>query len=130
MRAKLRIATLAALCMFLVVAASGCQYSYPFEFSGIVRGADGVPLPGVTVTLKANSARDSSFPVVTGADGSFKGRVRIDEMEFERGPLPKWSLELSKDGYESATIDVSPKQKPESPKKTTSISAEVTLNAK
>jgi hypothetical protein len=130
MRAKLRLFTALAFALFLVVGVSGCQFSYPFEFSGVVRTADGAPLPGVTVILNAGSVRESSFPVVSGADGTFKARVLIGDIAFMREALPKWSLELSKVGYESAAVDVSPQQKPESPRKTTFISTEGTLKAK
>jgi hypothetical protein len=47
-----------------------------------------------------------------------------------REELPKWSLELFKDGYEPATVDVSPNQKPESTRKTTYIFIEGTLKSK
>jgi hypothetical protein len=43
--------------------------------------------------------------------------------------LPQWSLTLSKNGYQDATLDISPKQKPESPRKTTQLWAEGTLVA-
>lgn len=130
MRVKVRLITTSAFALFLVVGVSGCQFSYPFEFSGVVRTADGTPLPGVTVTLSAGGVRESSFPVVSEADGTFRAQVRIGDIEFMREALPRWSLELSKDGYESAVVDVSPKQKPESPRKTTHISTEGTLKGK
>jgi hypothetical protein len=129
MRAQLRALATAVVGLFLVVAVSGCQFAYPFEFSGVVRAADGRPLPGVSVTLNAGNVRESSFPVVTGADGTFEARVRIGDIEF-MGKLPKWSLELTKDGYETATVDVSPGEKPESPRKTTFITAKGTLKIK
>ena len=84
-------------------------------------------MTGVSVTLTAGSIRESSFPVITAADGTFKARVRIGDIEFMQDELPKWSLELAKDGYETAIVDVSPKQQPESPRKTTFISTEGTL---
>jgi hypothetical protein len=92
--------------------------------SPALRNGDGTPVAGVSITLNAGHIRESSFPVVTGPDGTFKATVRIGDIEFMREELPKWSLELSKDGYESATLNVSPKQKPESPSKTTQITVE------
>ncbi len=130
MQAKLRLVATTVFAVFLLVGVSGCQFSYPFEISGVVRAASGSPLPGVRVTLNAGSIRESSFPVVTGPDGTFKANVRIGDIEFMREELPKWSLELSKDGYETATVDLSPKHKPESPRKTTFISAQGRLKAK
>src|SRR4051794_22497420 len=130
MRAKLRLFATSTFALLLLVGVSGCQWSYPYEFSGVVRAADGTPLPGITVTLSAEGVRESSFPVFTGADGTFNALVRIADIEFMREALPKWSLELSKDGYESATIDVSPKQKPESPRQTTFVTAEGTMKVK
>jgi hypothetical protein len=129
MQAKLRLVATTVFAVFLLVGVSGCQFSYPFEISGVARATDGSPLPGVSVTLNAGSVSESSFPVVTEPDGTFKARVRIGDIEFMKEELPKWSLELSKDGYETATVDISPKQKPESPRKTTFISAEGTLKA-
>jgi hypothetical protein len=130
MRSNLRILTTAVFGSLLVAGVSGCQFSYPFEISGVVRATDGTPLAGVNVTLNAGSIRESSFPVDTGPDGTFKATVRIGDIEFMRKELPKWSLELSKEGYETTTVDVSPKQKPESPRKTTFISSKGTLKAK
>jgi hypothetical protein len=129
MPSQLRVIATAAFGSLLILGVSGCQFSYPFEISGVIRRADGDPLPGVSVTLKAQSIRESSFPVVTGTDGTFKARVRIGDIEF-MGRLPKWSLELSKEGYEAGTVDVSPKQRPESPRKTTLINAVGTLKVK
>jgi len=130
MRPTLRVFGTTLFGLFLVVGVSGCSFSYPFEISGVVRSADGTPLAGVSVTLNAGSIRESSFPVVTGADGKFTGTARIGDIEFMREGLPKWSLELSRDGYETTTVDVSPKQKPESPRETTFVSTSVALKAK
>jgi hypothetical protein len=129
MPSQIRITATAAFGSLLILGVSGCQFSYPFEISGVIGGADGDPLPGVSVTLKAGNLRESSFPVVTGPDGTFKARVKIGDVEF-MGGLQKWSLELSKEGYETSTVDVSPKQKPESPRKTTFINAGGTLKVK
>lgn len=129
MQAKLRLSAMSLLALLVLVGVSGCQYSFPFEISGVVRAADGGPLAGVRVTLNAGGIVESSFPVVTGPDGTFKARVRIRDIEFMPSELPKWSLELSKDGYEKATVEISPKQ-PESPTKTTFISAKGILKAK
>jgi hypothetical protein len=129
MRAALRLIGVAAFALFLV-SVGGCQFSYPFELSGVVRATDGAPLPGVTVTLKAGGISESPFPLVTGDDGTFKGNFRIADREFMRDELPTWSLKLSKDGYESATVDVSPKQEPESPRTKTFITVVWTLKAK
>jgi hypothetical protein len=103
---------------------SGCQYGYTFEFSGTVRTSNGAPLPGVSITINATDIRDSSFPVVTLGDGTYKATVRIMDIAFMRGKLPTWSLELKKDGYETATVDVSPKQEPKSAGKTTFVTAD------
>src|SRR4051794_26553441 len=99
--------------LVLVLGASGCQYSYPFEISGVVRGAaDGAPLTGVTATLQAGGIRESSFPVVTGPDGSVRASFRVADSQFMRGELPKWTLVLTKEGYEDQALDVSPTHTP------------------
>lgn len=127
MRAAFRVIATAVPGLFLIVGLSGCQFSYPFEISGVVRTPDGTPVSGVTVNFTAEGIRDSSFPLVTGFDGTFKGKVRIADVEFMREELPKWSLELSKEGYQPTTVGIGPKEKPESPGNTTIISTQVTL---
>ena len=62
--------------------------------------------------------------------GTFKALVYIREIEFSRQELPKWFLQLSLEAYETATVDCSPRRKPESPSKTTFITVESTLKAK
>lgn len=114
----------------LVIGVSGCQYSYPFEISGMVRTADGTALAGVHVTLRAQGILESSFPVVTAQDGTFNGHIRVMDSEFGGNRLPTWILELSKEGYESANVDVSPTQQPKSPRKTTVVSADGTMKVK
>jgi hypothetical protein len=89
------------------------------------------PLAGVSVTLKAKGILNPSpFPVLTGPDGRFVATFRVVDIEFMHEELPKWSLVLSKEGYQEQTLDVSLKQKPESTKKTTAIDAEGSLQAK
>jgi len=126
MRQKLRYCATAVAGLLLIIGVSGCQYNYPFEISGVVRNAaDGAPLAGVSVTIRADGIRgESPFPVITGPDGTFKARFEVGDIEFMRDELPQWSLTLSKDGYQDATLDISPKQEPESPRKTTQLRAQ------
>jgi len=49
--------------------------------------------------------------------------AKLKIVEFMRDELPQWSLTLSKDGYQDETLDISPKQKPESPRRTTQLRA-------
>jgi hypothetical protein len=131
MRANIRIVTTALVGVLVICGVSGCSIVYPFELRGVIRNsADGTPLAGVTVMLKAPGIIESHFPVVTEADGSFVATFKVFDTQFDHGKLPQWSLDLSKDGYEEETLDVSPKQAPESSKKTTQISVEGSLRVK
>lgn len=111
---------------------SGCQFSYPFEISGFVQSAaDDTPLPGVTIALKADGLRgESPFPLITGEDGKFRAAFRVGDIAFTHGDLPKWTLVLSKDGYQNQTLEIRFTQKPESTSKTTTIPIEGRLKPK
>src|SRR5436190_18659103 len=122
MRSPIRNLATAAVGFLFVFSLGGCQLSYPFRITGVVRDADGNPLPHVKVTLKAAGIINSSFPAYSGPDGTFKALVYIRDAELGRKELPKWFLQLFLEGYETATVDCSPTQKPKSTNKTTFIS--------
>ena len=118
--------------LLLLTATSGCQYSYPFEILGIVRNADGEPLAGVRVTCKGLElgSRQAAFPVISRLDGKFRAKFEVSDTHFVYDRLPDWSLILTKDGYQDAAVDISPKVRPESATTTTTIATEVVLSAK
>ena len=120
-----------ALVLLVTGGLSACQRIYSFHVSGVVRANDGGPLSGVQVGLKARSIYNSPFPVNTGPDGKIDAQFQVLESEFYADRLPQWELELSKGGYETVRVDISPKQRPESSAETTLISvAETTLRVK
>jgi hypothetical protein len=123
---RMTMATLASLA--LLCGTNGCHRVYPFELRGGVRSAaDGSPLAEVTVMLRVGGiVGGTPSPVVTGADGTFNVSFRVADIEFMRDKLPRWSLVLSKEGYDNLTIDVSPTQEPKS-SRTTTISVDVKL---
>jgi hypothetical protein len=132
MRTTSRSAATALGGLLLVYAVSGCSYSYPFEMSGVVKdAASGAPLAGVSVTLEAGlCSSDNPFPVVTQPDGTFSANFRVYDGDFMGNRLPKWSLTLSREGYADLTIDVSPKQIPESTTKPTPIKVAARMEPK
>lgn len=112
-------------------AVSGCQFSYPFEINGVVQASDGTPLTGVSVKIKPDlGIRESTFPVLTGTDGRFRASIQVADREFRHSPLPKWTLEFTKAGYDPATVTISPSATPASKHTTTVISTSATLNAR
>src|SRR5262249_54910294 len=127
MRCNVHILTVGVFGLLLLVGTSGCSFAYPFEISGLVQSADGTPLPDVAVFFEAEGIWESSFPVVTQPDGTFKARVRINDIEFMHEEMPKWTLQLTKNGFENTTVDVSPKSKPKSPRQTTYIDTKPTM---
>jgi hypothetical protein len=119
MREKQLRTLLPALCGLLIAApASGCQYSYPFAIRGtILTVADGSPLAGVRVVLKAPCVTivgpgTEETPALTG-NGKFLLTFEAPEVCFtDTGSRSQWSLNLSKEGYTDEVIDVSPGQEP------------------
>ena len=130
MQPNRRTFTTSALALLVTGGLSGCQRIYSFDVIGVVRAVDGQPLSDVQVSLKARSVYKSQFPVGTGPDGKFNAQFQVLDGEFYPDRLPQWELELSKDGYETVRVDISPKQRPEPSAETTLISAGGTLRAK
>ena len=67
----------------------GCQLAYPFEISGVVRDPEGKPLAGVQVSLICAYTAQSSFPTVTGPNGTFKATIRVYDIEFSSQRLQR-----------------------------------------
>ena len=125
MRTRLRLVVTAMGGLLLVCGINGCQINYRYEISGVVRSAaDGALLAGVTVRFPNDWIRESPFPVVTGPDGTFSARFSVSAGQFSGNQSPKWTLYLSKDGYQSDTVEVSP-QSPDSPNRTTFVACPI-----
>ncbi|MBI3821824.1 MAG: hypothetical protein HY289_03985 [Planctomycetes bacterium] len=106
----------------LLFSISGCSYAYSFALSLVVKGIDGAPLQDVNVTLKAEHFSEApNFPVSTGPDGSVRFSFRVRDTVLHHDAMPKWSLLLSKQGFHDEEIDITLKQKPESPKRETQL---------
>jgi hypothetical protein len=98
----------------LLISLSGCQRSYSYVLHGVVKiAADGSTLAGVVVTVNADGvSHQTGFPFTTNGDGKFRARFDINEREFSEGKIRKWSLTLSRDGFEDEEVDISPTQEP------------------
>src|SRR4051794_29283036 len=94
---------------------SGCQYAYPVELRGVIRGAgDGAPIAGATVMLSPAGAYGSGyatvFPVTSAQDGTFRVSFTMPDIDFGE----PWLVSLKKKGYQDETIDLGPFKAPES----------------
>ena len=98
----------------------GCSQLFEYDLRVVVRDvADGRPLSGVHVDIQGELVidHDSSpprSPEVTGDDGVFTSRCRAYDTAFRGEELPKWSIVLTKSGYEDEVLDISPSQRPDS----------------
>lgn len=130
-RRSLRIPLLALTGAFLGLGIPGCQFAYEYEVRGRIKSsADGSPLTGVMVTLKASSLFTESGPVWTGPDGSFVLGFEVSDGAFSPRRMPQWSLTLVKEGYVDEVIDISPAKEPTSSKTTNTIVVVGYLRAK
>jgi hypothetical protein len=90
----------------------GCQRVYTYQVRGLVRSAaDRSPLAGVRVEMRGGLSGDT---LTTGEDGSFEGTFTASDSQFHVGRLPSWSVYLSREGYAFETVDISPRQEPDS----------------
>ncbi|WP_339911860.1 hypothetical protein [Symmachiella dynata] len=106
------ILILSTSCVFL----SGCQKTYTYTISGIVKDAtDGKPLQDVEVDLNGYHSHMGGvhFPIKTDALGHFQFDWKVSDGEFH-GPtdMPKWVLNLKKNGYADESVDISTKREP------------------
>lgn len=103
--------------VLLACGISGCSYGYRFEISGIIRMMEGEPLSGVQIVLDTGGATSTNWPDLrSDPDGRFAFEYLAFSRCFAGGRLPTWTLQLSKEGYVTERVDISPKQPPASPK--------------
>jgi len=114
---------LCSLLFAMSCASSGCQGSYAYHFWGVVKNStDGNPINEVSVTLDVGAVdKDTPFTVSIGRDGSFGASFRVADGVFIGIDMPKWTLVLSKPGFQDEIIDVSPREQPESKKVTNAV---------
>jgi hypothetical protein len=121
---------LALACPLLL---SGCQYSYTFAVSGVVKSAaTGKALAGVKVfSTRQDLAEfnpDATQPdAVTGKDGAFAFTVRVPDIHFMAGSDRRWHLLFNGQGLKEA-VDLHGAQAPESAKTIVPVFVVVYMN--
>lgn len=100
----------------LALVLPGCSYHCHFEARGVVRDADGKPIPDARVeVLDADGkphVQNSGEPAVatTDADGAF--RVGFWTVPSQKDELTGWTVKVSAEGHEPQTIAVGPVKEP------------------
>jgi hypothetical protein len=131
-RSRLQLTNRAICALLLSCAVGGCQFSYRFEVSGVVRSAaDGLPLGGVIISLKSAGLRDETlFEMVTRPDGTFSANFSVRDSAFHPDEFPKWTLELSREDYRDEKFDLTLRKRPNSPKDAVQIVVYPSMRAK
>lgn len=113
----LRIVALGVVALTLGVI-PGCSSRIYFNLFGIVKDAsDGGLLEGVEISIKGRSDQrpgvdytpetEPAQPVTTILDGQF--RIKLSSIDRSIiAATPRWELVLSKDGYVTEVVDISP----------------------
>ena len=108
------------LCLGLL---GGCSRRIRFAVRGIVKdAADGSSLRGVSISLKASATSEPIPHMYTGPQPTPALPMRTDERGLFEVSLqdvdqvvislrPQWNLVLTKEGYHTETIDISPDPK-------------------
>lgn len=106
--------TFAIVLASLVVALTGCSYSYEYDLEGTIKSAEtGELLTDVSFSLTINGdVRQFDGVPVFLQDHHFSAAIRIRDGDFGPEQLPKVILTISKRGYLDEQINISPPKDP------------------
>jgi hypothetical protein len=104
------------LILSAVVFLPGCSTLQLFQLLLEVRNENGKPLPGVSIKLDTLGNEERKLDVEYGIQSGItdeEGRITLDFMVSPySSDSPHWYLKLTKEGFETAVIDIKPYPQP------------------
>ncbi len=109
-----------SLLSVLACCLGGCSMIYSFDLDGVIRSPEGTPLPDVLVVLQGEFG-EPLFSVATDAQGRFAAEFSKSAGRFYGEHTPQWTLQLSKDGFTPASMDIRLRREPVTARNRTAI---------
>jgi hypothetical protein len=100
----------------------GCQYSYRFDVSGVLKDSSGQPVAGVQIFDSFDGQFSGERPLaVSGTDGRFAFVQEIGDYRLMVDGQTDWALIFSKDGLRTEKADLRFVKRPKSTRETAPV---------